>query len=72
MVIEAQCGDMGDGNWQNFAVVFSYEGADGVYAAGVRNKQWRFFQLTSKTAAMGGRWGEHYCWLANPNTFGSR
>ena len=29
MVIEAQCGDMGDGNWQNFAVVFSYEGEDG-------------------------------------------
>jgi len=45
MVIEAQCGDMGDGNWQNFAVVFSYEGEDGGYAAGagVGNRQWRFF-----------------------------
>ena len=32
MVIEDQCGDRGDGNWQNFAVVFSYEGGDEVYA----------------------------------------
>ena len=34
MVIEAQCGDMGDGTWQNFAVVFSYENEDEAYTAG--------------------------------------
>ncbi len=41
MVIEAQCGDMGDGQWQNFAVVFSYENEDEAYTAGagVGNKQ---------------------------------
>ena len=33
MVIEDQCGDRGDGNWQNFAVAFSYKGGDEVYAA---------------------------------------
>ena len=59
MVIEAQCGDMGDGTWQNFAVVFSYENEDEAYTAGagVGNKQWRFFRLTPKTAAKGGGWG---------------
>lgn len=59
MVIEAQCGDAGDGNWQNFAVVYSYEDEDEAYTAGagVGNKQWRFFQLTPKTAAKGGGWG---------------
>ena len=59
MVIEAQCGDMGDGQWQNFAVVFSYENEDEAYTAGagVGNNQWRFFQLTPKTAAKGGGWG---------------
>ena len=60
MVIEAQCGDMGDGQWQNFAVVFSYENEDEAYTAGagVGNKQWRFFKLTPQTASNGGIWGE--------------
>ena len=59
MVIEAPCGDMGDGTWQNFPVVFSYEDEDEAYTAGagVGNKQWRFFRLTPKTAAKGGGWG---------------
>ena len=59
MVIEAQCSDMGDGQWQNFAIVFSYEDEDEVYTAGagVGNKMWRFFRLTPKTAAKGGSWG---------------
>ena len=59
MVIEAPCGDMGDGTWQNFPVVFSYEDEDEAYTAGagVGNKQWRFFRLTPQTAAKGGDWG---------------
>ena len=59
MIIEVQCSDAGDGTWQNFAGVYSYENEDEAYTAGagVGNKQWRFFQLTPKTAAKGGGWG---------------
>ena len=58
MVIEAQCGDKGDGNWQNFAVVYAYEDEDLVWSAGagVGNGQWRMFQFTP-ISSKGGAWG---------------
>ena len=58
MVIEAQCGDKGDGNWQNFAVVYAYEDEDLVWSAGagVGNGQWRMFQFTP-IQSKGGAWG---------------
>ena len=58
MVIEAQCGDAGDGNWSNFAVVYAYEEEDLVWSAGagVGNDQWRIFQFTP-IASKGGAWG---------------
>ena len=58
MVIEAQCSDIGDGNWSNFAVVFAYVDEDVAWAAGagVGNNQWRIFQFTPLASA-GGAWG---------------
>jgi len=58
MVIEAQCGDKGDGNWQNFAVVYAYEEEDLVWSAGagIGNNQWRMFQFTP-IQSKGGAWG---------------
>ncbi len=58
MVIEAQCGDKGDGNWSNFAVIYGYEDDDLVWSAGagVGNDQWRIFQFTP-IASKGGAWG---------------
>ena len=58
MVIEAQCSDLGDGNWSNFAVVFAYVDEDEAWAAGagVGNNQWRIFQFTPLASA-GGAWG---------------
>ena len=58
MVIEAQCGDKGDGEWSNFGVVYAYEDEDLVWAvgAGVGNDQWRIFQFTS-ISSKGGAWG---------------
>jgi hypothetical protein len=58
MVIEAQCGDKGDGNWSNFAVLYAYQEEDLVWSAGagVGNDQWRMFQFTP-IASKGGAWG---------------
>jgi len=58
MVIEAQCGDKGDGNWQNFAVVYAYEDEDIVWSAGagIGNNQWRMFKFTP-ISSKGGAWG---------------
>ena len=63
MVIEAPCGDMGDGTWQIFAVVFSYEDEDEAYTAGAGggNKQWRFFRLTPPNCGQGRRLGSRHC-----------
>ena len=61
MVIEAQCGDKGDGNWSNFAIVYAYEDEDLVWAAGagVGNDQWRMFRFTP-LASKGGAWGSDF------------
>ena len=58
MVIEAQCGDKGDGEWSNFAVVYAYEEEDLVWSAGagVGNDQWRIFKFTP-IQSKGGAWG---------------
>ena len=58
MIIEASCGDAGDGNWSNFAVIYSYEDEDIVWTggAGVGNGQWRMFKLTPLQSG-GGAWG---------------
>jgi hypothetical protein len=61
MVIEAQCGDKGDGNWSNFAIVYAYQEEDLVWAAGagVGNDQWRMFTFTP-IASKGGAWGSDF------------
>jgi len=58
IVIEAQCGDKGDGEWSNFAVVYAYEDEDLVWSAGagVGNDQWRMFKFTP-VSSKGGAWG---------------
>ena len=61
MVLEAQCSDKGDGNWQNFAIIYGYEEEDLAWAAGagVGNNQWRMFKFTP-VASQGGAWGSDF------------
>ena len=61
MVIEAQCSDKGDGNWSNFAVIYSYEAEDLAWSAGagVGNNQWRMFQFTPESSK-DGAWGSDF------------
>ena len=61
MVIEAQCGDKGDGHWSNFAIIYSYEEEDLAWSAGagVGNNQWRMFQFTP-VSSQGGAWGSDF------------
>ena len=61
MIIEAQCSDMGDGHWQNFAVIYAYEDEDLAWSAGagVGNNQWRMFRFTPELSK-GGAWGDDF------------